>query len=144
MRGGWAREGSRWSIRSSRSWLAAAVSRRDWVSPRRAWRPRREVRRAPGRSRVRPRRPRAPTPQPQKERVAGGAGQVVAERREGVGERMPAAVIGQDAGHAGGHRRDQDDEPDDYDHDVLRGSALLTYAGRPWRPPPRRFRVAGF
>src|ERR1035438_1819112 len=55
---------------------------------------------------------------------------------------MPAAAIGQDAGYAGDHRRDQDDEPDNDDHDVLRGSELLTDAGRPWRPPPRRFRAA--
>src|SRR6202050_4768225 len=45
---------------------------------------------------------------------------------------MPAAAISQDAGHAGDHRRDQDDEPDD-DHDVLR-SELLTDAGRPRHP----------
>src|SRR5512140_3466906 len=63
------------------------------------------------------------------EQRAGGAGHVVAEHRELVGERMLAAAIRQDAGHAGDHRRDQDDEPDDYDHDVLRGSELLTYAG---------------
>ena len=28
------------------------------------------------------------------------------------------------AGHAGDHRRDQDDEPDNYDHDALRKSEL--------------------
>ena len=42
----WARAVSRWPSRSSRSWLTAAVSRRDCLSPRRASRPRREVRRA--------------------------------------------------------------------------------------------------
>src|ERR1035437_9014796 len=73
------------------------------------------------------------------EKRAGGAGHVVAEDREVVGERMPAAAIGQHAGYSGDHRRDQDDEPDNDDHDVLRGSELLTDAGGPWRPPPCRF-----
>jgi hypothetical protein len=54
--------------------------------------------------------------------VPGGAGHVIAEHRERVGERMAAAVIGQDAGYTDDHRRDQADEPDDYD--VLRESEL--------------------
>src|SRR6476659_6055863 len=47
-----ARAVSRWPIRSSRSWLTAAVSRRDCLSARRAALPRREVRRAPASSRL--------------------------------------------------------------------------------------------
>jgi hypothetical protein len=42
--------------------------------------------------------------------------------RLALGERMAAAAIGQDASHAGDHRRDQDDKPDNYDQDVLRES----------------------
>lgn len=49
----YARAVSRSPIRSSRSWLTAAVSRRDRLSPRRAARPRREVRRAPASGRLR-------------------------------------------------------------------------------------------
>jgi hypothetical protein len=45
-------------------------------------------------------------------------------------------------GHAGDHRRDEDDEPDNNDHDAPRWPELGPYAGGPWRPPPRRFRVA--
>jgi ANTAR domain/GAF domain len=44
-----------------------------------------------------------------------------------------AAAVGQDAGHAGDHGRDQDNEPDNYDHDALRGAELLTDAGGPAR-----------
>ena len=51
---------------------------------------------------------------PQAGQRAGGPGHVIAEHRERVGERMAAAAIGQDAGHAGDHRRDQDDKPDNY------------------------------
>ena len=41
------------------------------------------------------------------EQLAGGAGHVIAEHRERMGERMAAAVVGQDADHADDHRRDQ-------------------------------------
>jgi hypothetical protein len=50
----YARAVSRWSARSSRSRLTAAVSWRDCRSPRRAALPRREVRRAPASSRLSP------------------------------------------------------------------------------------------
>src|ERR1700722_17805272 len=46
---------------------------------------------------------------------------------------MAAAAIGQDAGHADDHRHDEDDDTDNDDHDVLRGSELLTDAGGPGR-----------
>jgi len=58
------------------------------------------------------------------EQGAGRAGHVIAEYREGVGERMPGAAVRQDAGRSGDDRRDQDDEPDNYDHDALRKSEL--------------------
>jgi hypothetical protein len=54
------------------------------------------------------------------EQRSGRAGHVIAEHREMMGEPMPIAAIGQDAGYSGDDRRDQDDEPDNYDHDVLR------------------------
>src|SRR5579859_6114481 len=66
---------------------------------------------------------------------------MVAKHREVVGERMPAAAIGQDAGHAGDHRRDQDDEPDNGNHDVLPGSGLLTGSWQAVAPAARRSRV---
>src|SRR6185437_3845669 len=58
------------------------------------------------------------------EQRAGGPGHVIAEHRERMGERMAAAAIGQDTGHADDHSRDQEDEPDNDDHDVLRESEL--------------------
>src|SRR5664279_68347 len=54
------------------------------------------------------------------EQRAVGAGHVVAEHREPVGERMRAATVTENAGHADDHRGDQDDEPKDDDHDALR------------------------
>src|SRR5208337_3941678 len=75
------------------------------------------------------------------EQRADGAGHVMSEDRE-MDRRMRAAAVAEDDGHAGDHRGDQDDEPDNNDHDALRGSELLTDAGGPWRPPPHRFRVA--
>ena len=127
-----ARAVSRSSIRSSRSWLTAAVSRRDWVSPTRASRPRRGGTVRAGEQQAQPEQAECPDHDAVQEQRAGGAGHVVAEHREVVGESMPAAAVGQDAGHAGDHRRDQDDEPDNYDLDALRGSGLLTAAGGPW------------
>jgi hypothetical protein len=38
-----------------------------------------------------------------------------------VGKRVPAAVIGQNAGRSGDYRRYEDDEPDNYDHDRTPG-----------------------
>ena len=67
---GLARAVSRWPIRSSRSWLTAAVSRRDCLSLRRAALPRREVRRAPASSRLSPARATAPTTIPVRNSVA--------------------------------------------------------------------------
>ena len=60
----YARAASRWPIRSSRSWLTAAVCWRDCRSPRRAALPRREVRRAPASSRLSPAKATAPTTMP--------------------------------------------------------------------------------
>ena len=40
---------------------------------------------------------------------------MVAEHRE-MGHRMGVTAVGQDAGHAGDHRGDQDDEPENDDH----------------------------
>ena len=67
---GLARAVSRWPIRSSRSWLTAAVSRRDCLSLRRAALPRREVRRAPAGSRLSPARATARTTIPVRSSVA--------------------------------------------------------------------------
>src|SRR5674476_723545 len=53
------------------------------------------------------------------EKRTGGAGHVVAEDREPVSERVPAATVAQNTGHTDDYRRDQDDEPDDDDHDAL-------------------------
>src|SRR5665811_2375420 len=44
----------------------------------------------------------------------------VAEHREAVGERMRAATVTENTGHADDHRGDQDDEPKNDDHDALR------------------------
>jgi hypothetical protein len=55
-----------------------------------------------------------------KERGAGRAGDVVAEHREPVGERMCAALIGEDAGHANDYRGDEQDKAEYEDHDALR------------------------
>src|SRR5580704_1000643 len=52
----------------------------------------------------------------------------MSEDRE-MDRRVRAAAIAEDDGYADDHRRDQDDEPDDYDHDALRESELLTDAG---------------
>lgn len=41
---------------------------------------------------------------------AGEPGHLVAEHREPVGKRMPAAAVRQNAGRCGDHRRQQDDE----------------------------------
>src|SRR5450759_1298261 len=54
------------------------------------------------------------------EQRAVGAGHVVAEHREPVGERMRAATVAENTGHADDHRGDQDDEPKNDDHDALR------------------------
>src|SRR5664280_2005773 len=54
------------------------------------------------------------------EQRAVGAGHVVAEHREAVGERMRAATVAENTGHADDHRGDQDDEPKNDDHDALR------------------------
>src|SRR5664280_522634 len=44
----------------------------------------------------------------------------VAEHREAVGERMRAATVAENTGHADDHGGDQDDEPKNDDHDALR------------------------
>jgi glycerol uptake facilitator protein len=73
-----------------------------------------------GQQQAQPEQGQCPDHDAVQEQRAGRAGHVVAEHREGVSERVPVAAIGQDAGQAGDHRRDQDDEPDNDDHDVLR------------------------
>jgi hypothetical protein len=50
------------------------------------------------------------------EQRAGGAGHVVAEHRESVVQRMSAAAIAEHTGHAGDHRGDKDNKPENDDH----------------------------
>jgi DNA-3-methyladenine glycosylase II len=54
------------------------------------------------------------------EQPAGRAGHVIAEHREGMTERMRGPPVRQDAAHADGYRRDQDDKTDNDDHNPLR------------------------
>src|SRR5690349_18244500 len=65
---------------------------------------------------------------------------------------MAAAGVGQNADHADDHGRDQDDEADNYDHDVLRESELQISVeegspefspclSRGVSPPPTRVRI---
>src|SRR5664280_794084 len=75
------------------------------------------------------------------EQRAVGAGHVVAEHREPVGERMRAATVAENTGHADDHRGDQDDEPKNDDHDALRRlrrrATIMGQAPRrfpPWSP----------
>jgi len=43
----------------------------------------------------------------------------VAEHRELMGERMPTAMVGQDAGHADDYSNDQDNQAENDEHDAL-------------------------
>jgi hypothetical protein len=45
---------------------------------------------------------------------------VISEQGESVAQRVRMAGITENAAHTDNHRSDQDDEPNDYDHDVLR------------------------
>jgi len=54
---------------------------------------------------------------------------VVAEHSEWMGQGMAAATVGENADHAGDQRCDQDDEPEDYDHDALRGGWVRASSG---------------
>ncbi len=54
---------------------------------------------------------------PGQEQRAGGSGHVVAEHREPVGQRVPAAAVAENSGHADNHRGEQDDETENDDHE---------------------------
>jgi hypothetical protein len=59
-----------------------------------------------------------------KEQRAGGAGHVVTEHREPVGERMLAAAVAENTGHADDRDGDHDDERKNNDHEALRRYTL--------------------
>jgi hypothetical protein len=75
---------------------------------------------------------------PQKEQRAGGAGHVVTEHSEWMGQGMAAAAVAKNAGHTDDHRCDQEDEPEDYDHDARRGFRCRPTAEKLGWPPGLR------
>ena len=79
-----ARAVSRWSIRSSRSLVTAAVSPRDRLSPRRAALPRGSAART-GQKQAEPKDGHRPHHDAVEEQRAGGAGHVITEHREPLG-----------------------------------------------------------